>query len=142
VRGGVLELFGERLEELAATETAADLRVTITWNSDDTDVDLWVVEPSGEACGYNHRKTVAGGELLDDLTQGYGPERYRIVEAPAGDYSVLVHYYRANPNLIAGESHVEVVVTRRAGTPEEETQRFTVVLDKEKQGFEVCRVRL
>lgn len=142
VRGELLELFGDRLEGLAATRTRADLRVTIAWNTDATDVDLWVVEPSGEACGYSHRKTRSGGELLDDLTRGYGPERYQNVAAPAGEYVVLVKYYSPNRNLIAGETHVDVHVVRHAGRPDEESRRFQVILKHEKQSVEVCRIQV
>lgn len=137
----VAERFGARLEVLHQGTGPADLRATISWNTDGTDVDLWVVEPGGEACGYNHRETKSGGRLLDDLTQGYGPERYEIRDAPAGEYVVLIHYYAANPNLLAGETHVDVLVTLRAGRQDEEQRRFHVVLSRAKQGYEVCRVR-
>ncbi|MEZ5988944.1 MAG: VIT domain-containing protein [Planctomycetota bacterium] len=139
--GALAACFGERLEQLGDVPVRADLRVTMAWNTDDTDVDLWVHEPSGEACGYSHRETAAGGRLLDDLTRGYGPERYEIAEARPGTYTILVHYFARNPKLLAGETQVEVVVTRKAGTPEEETRRYVVNLSEEKEGVEVCRVR-
>ena len=142
LRAPLVDLFGQRLEKIAANTAPAKLRVTATWNSDGTDVDLWVVEPSGEACGYNHMKTKSGGQLLDDLTGGYGPERYQNPEAPKGEYTVLVKYYSPNANLIAGETHVDVVVSRHAGMPEEETRRFTVVLRQDDESVEVCKVTL
>jgi hypothetical protein len=40
-----------------------------------------------------------------------------------------VHYFN-NPNLLAGETHVGVVVTRRAGTPEVVVERRTVILEE------------
>src|SRR2546423_88987 len=46
------DLFGERLEKLAADTRTSDLRVTISWNTDETDVDLWVMEPDGTKCFY------------------------------------------------------------------------------------------
>ncbi|MBN2489281.1 MAG: hypothetical protein JXQ29_00325 [Planctomycetes bacterium] len=141
VPAAVAERFGDRLETLAGTETEADLLVTIAWNTDSTDVDLWVVDPSGEACGYNHKETRMGGQLLDDLTGGYGPERFRLPKAAPGEYAVLVHYFSTNPNLLAGETHVDVTVTRRAGTPDAETRRFQAILRQEKQAIEVCRLR-
>jgi len=141
ISGELLELFGERLEALGASDDQADLRVTISWNTDNTDIDLWVKEPGGEACGYNHKDTSNGGHLLDDLTQGYGPERYVMKKARPGVYTVLVHYFNPNPNLLAGETHVEVIVTRKAGTPQEETVRYPVILRKAKEAYEVCKVR-
>ncbi|HEX5270158.1 MAG TPA: VIT domain-containing protein [Gemmataceae bacterium] len=136
----VADLFGERLEKLVGDTKTSDLRVTISWNTDDTDVDLWVIEPDGEKCFYQHKQTKGGGELSDDMTQGYGPERYRITALAKGRYRVMVHYYRANPNLLAGETNVNVVVTRHAGTPQETTERHTVILKKQGEAVEVCRV--
>jgi hypothetical protein len=134
------DLFGERLEKLVSDTKTSDIRVTISWNTDDTDVDLWVIEPDGEKCFYQHRQTKGGGELSEDMTQGYGPERYRIASAPKGPYRVMVNYYHANANLLAGETHVNVVVTRHAGTPQETTERYTVILKKQGEAVEVCRV--
>lgn len=134
--------FGDRLEHLAGTLTSADVVVTVSWNTDNTDVDLWVVDPDGEACGYSYMKTRMGGELLDDLTGGYGPERFRLLKGKPGDYVVLVHYFSENPNLLAGETHVDVAVRRKAGGPGEETRRFQVILKRKGQAHEVCRIRL
>jgi hypothetical protein len=132
--------FGDRLEQIAAGQVQSDLRVTISWNTDATDVDLWVIEPSGIKCFYQNNRTPSGGELSQDQTQGYGPERYQIAKAGKGAYRVLVHYYHGNPNLLSGETHVNVVVTRYAGTPRETIERHTVILQKNDQAVEVCTV--
>jgi len=58
-----------------------------------------------------------------------------------GTYRVVVHNFRANPNLLGGETHVHVVVTRYAGTPRETVERSTVILKKAKEEVEVCRVK-
>src|SRR6202021_1679315 len=84
LRKEVLDHFGERLEGMTTPQPNADLRVTITWNTDATDVDLWVIEPDGTKCFYQHNRTKNGGQLSQDQTQGYGPERYQIVTAPKG----------------------------------------------------------
>ena len=61
-----------------------DLRVVIEWNSEATDVDLWVDEPSGERAIYHNPRTAIGGRLSNDMTQGFGPEEYLLRRAPAG----------------------------------------------------------
>lgn len=137
----VANLFGERLEQMARPQPKSDLRATISWNTDATDVDLWVIEPDGTKCFYQHNKTQNGGELSQDQTQGYGPERYRIAHAQPGVYTVIVHYFRANPNLLGGETHVNVTVTRFAGTPQEKTERHTVILKKHDEQVEVCKIK-
>jgi hypothetical protein len=133
--------FGERLERLTSHDAQSDLRVTISWNTDTTDVDLWVIEPDGAKCFYQNTRTPSGGELSQDQTQGYGPERYRIGKARPGVYKVIVHYFNPNPNLLAGETHVNVVVTRGAGSPHEKVERHTVILKKHGQEVQVCKVK-
>jgi tetratricopeptide (TPR) repeat protein len=143
-RGGLsralAEHFGERLEHMAGPQPASDLRVTITWNTDATDVDLWVIEPDGTKCFYQHNRTRNGGELSQDQTQGYGPERYQVAKALPGTYRIVVHYFATNPNLLAGETHVNVVVAKHAGTPQETVERHTVVLKQHNEQAEVCQV--
>jgi tetratricopeptide (TPR) repeat protein len=141
VRKEVANLFGERLEGMTSPQPKGDLRVTISWNTDGTDVDLWVIEPGGNKVFYQNPRSPSGGELSQDQTQGYGPERYRIARAQAGAYKVLVHYFSPNRNLLGGETHVHVNVTRFAGTPQETTERHTVILKKHNEAVEVCNVK-
>jgi hypothetical protein len=133
--------FGERLERMAGAQPRSDLRVTISWNTDATDVDLWVIEPDGTKCFYQNSRTKNGGELSQDQTQGYGPERYQVGRAMPGTYKVIVHYFGTNPNLLGGETHVQVTVARNAGSPQEEVQRHTVILKKHQEAVEVCKVK-
>jgi hypothetical protein len=137
----MLDHFGDRLERMKTPQPSSDLRVTISWNTDATDVDLWVIEPDGTKCYYSQPRTSNGGELSQDQTQGYGPERYQIAKAQPGVYTVLVHYYRTNPNLLAGESHVNVVITRNAGTPQEVVERRTVILKRHDEQVEVAKIK-
>jgi hypothetical protein len=141
VSGKLANHFGERLEKMTTPQPRADLRVTIAWNTDATDVDLWVIEPDGTKCFYSHNRTASGGELSQDQTQGYGPERYQIARARPGVYTIIVHYFQPNPNLLAGETHVNVTVARNAGSPEEKVERHTVILKQHNEQVEVCKVK-
>ncbi|MCA9547309.1 MAG: VWA domain-containing protein, partial [Myxococcales bacterium] len=117
-----------RAAELRLPDVVADLRVTITWNTDNTDVDLWVTEPSGEKCYYANRTTAHGGELLDDVTQGFGPERYRDVDAEPGVYRVEAHYYGNNGNRLTEGTQVRATIARYVGTPLATVQHYDVAL--------------
>jgi hypothetical protein len=141
VDGTLAALFGQRLQELAGAADQSDLRVTISWNTDATDVDLWVIDPDGFKCYYAQPRSPSGGQLSQDQTQGYGPERYHIGKARPGTYLIKVHYFSANPNLLAGETHVNVVITRYAGTPQEVVERHTVILKRHGEEVEVARVK-
>lgn len=65
----------------------ADLRVVINWDTDASDMDLWVTDITGEKCYYSHRLTTHGGHLSRDVTQGYGPEEYLVRKALPGSLS-------------------------------------------------------
>src|SRR5262249_23750805 len=131
----------KRAADLSGGQAKADLRVTVSWNTDATDVDLWVIEPDGTKVFYSSPKSESGGELPTDMTQGYGPERYQVAQARPGQYTVIVHYFAANPNLLGGETHVDVAITRKAGTPQESVQRHTVILRQQGEQVEVCKVK-
>jgi hypothetical protein len=137
----IADFFGERLEAMKEPAPKADLRVSISWNTDATDVDLHVIEPDGFEVYYEKRNSPSGGELSQDMTQGYGPERYQIAQARPGEYVVAVHYFAANPTLLGGETHVQVVVVRHAGTDKETVERKTVVLRHAKEKKEVFRIK-
>jgi len=141
VSGSLANHFGERLEQMARPQPKSDLRVTISWNTDATDVDLWVIEPDGTKCFYSHNRTKNGGELSQDQTQGYGPERYQVAKAQPGVYTLIVHYFRPNPNLLGGETHVNVRVTRFAGSPQETVERHTVILKQHNEQVEVAKIK-
>lgn len=86
------------LKPVTNDQARTALQLSIHWNTDSTDIDLWVVEPEGEKCFYSNKQTKAGGKLFWDTTTGYGPELYRRQNKPAGDKSsdVLIHYYGNN----------------------------------------------
>jgi hypothetical protein len=142
VKPALAEHFGSRVEQMVSQGPPSDLRVTLTWNTDNTDLDLWVIEPSGEKCFYQNRTTKLGGTLTEDVTRGFGPERYQIGRAAKGEYTIVIHYFNNNPNLLAGETNAHVVVTKYPGTPREEVLRYTVILKKHNEQAEVCRVKV
>jgi len=120
----------ETIDEKYKIEKQADMLVTMMWNTDQTDVDLHVVEPSGEECFYSHPKTRSGGHITRDITDGFGPEMYAINKAPAGEYSILVKYFNTNPNRAGMRSKVYVTIYRDFGTGAESVSRQVVKITK------------
>ncbi len=119
-----------RLDELYGRfePQQADLLVTITWNTDRTDVDLHVLEPTGERCYYQHRETELGGELTDDVTQGYGPEMYVLRNGAAGEFRIGAHYYSGDPSRSKVRTRAHAAVYLGWGTPDERRQEVVVPL--------------
>jgi uncharacterized protein YfaP (DUF2135 family) len=103
------------------------MKIVIMWDTDRTDVDLHVKEPTGEECYYANPHTKIGGALDVDITTGYGPEVYTLASATKGTYKISVYYYsdRGNP-----QTQVKVYVVLYEGTPNERIQEFETMLTK------------
>ncbi len=92
----------EGIEAAYLKPLETDLRVVINWDTDMSDMDLWVTDAEGEKCFYGHNRTSTGGRLSRDVTQGYGPEEFLIREAKPGSYKVQAHYYGStSPRMLA-----------------------------------------
>jgi hypothetical protein len=111
-----------------------DLRVVIEWNTAATDMDLWVHEPNGESASYGNPKTLIGGRLSNDMTNGFGPEEYLLRRAPDGRYEIDVNVFatdRINPN---GATTVTARLIRDFGRPTEHTELLDLELGPEQHG--------
>lgn len=120
----------------------ADILATITWNTDNTDVDLHVIEPSGEECYYSHPKTLSGGRLTRDVTQGYGPEMYVLPKAPAGEYQLRAKYFASDVNRASARTKVYATITRNWGRANEEVETKVVTLETGKDMHDLLTVRV
>ena len=118
-----------------------DLRIVMSWDADATDVDLHVVEPSGEEAYYAHNRTKKGGLVSRDITDGYGPEEYLIRKALDGPYAVKAHYFGSSQQTVTGPATVTATVFTDWGRPTQKQQVLTLRLDKTKDTVEVGTVR-
>jgi tetratricopeptide (TPR) repeat protein len=119
-----------------------DVRIVLTWDADLTDVDLWVVEPSGEKCFYGHNRTVIGGLLSRDFTQGYGPEEYCLRKLMPGEYKIQCNYYGSSQTSIVGPTTVQATVITNFGRPDEKRQALTVRLAQQKDVVDIGAVMM
>lgn len=78
-----------------------DLRIVINWSSDNTDIDLWVVDPYKEKTFYSNKISRIGGKISNDITRGYGPEEFMIKDAVAGTYKIQTEYYGSSQQKLA-----------------------------------------
>ena len=117
-----------------------DLRVVMTWDTDATDIDLWVTEPSGEKAMYNHTSTRIGGAFGKDFTQGYGPEEYLLRKAMKGPYKIQVNYYGNTQQTLAGDTTIEVAVIRNWGRPDEERKEVTRRLKTKQEVIDIADI--
>ena len=107
-----------------------DVRISMSWDADMTDVDLHVYEPTGEHAYYGHNRTAMGGLVSRDFTQGYGPEEYVLRRARPGQYTVKARYYGSSQQTLCGPCTVVVHVFTDYGRPHEQHQVLTLRLDQ------------
>ena len=114
-----------------------DIRVVLTWDTDNSDMDLWVTDPEEERCYFENRQTYLGSVISPDITQGYGPEEFMLKKAPKGTYKIEVNYYgnRSQKQLLPVS--LRITFFTHYGTPQEKKQETTVRLSNQREVIEV-----
>lgn len=134
--------LSREIAELAVNGGAEnDIKVFLSWDTDRTDIDLWVTTPAGEAIAYSHKRGKGGEQLFDDVTTGYGPESFTAHAAAAGTYTVQVDYFGARPGAFK-EARGEVIVILNEGRANETRQAFSYRLFEEKDRVTVAKIRV
>lgn len=118
------------------------LRIVLSWDADETDIDLHVLEPNGEEAFYGNRRTAEGGFVSEDVTTGYGPEEYLRKDADRGVYKILTNYYASHQTSLTGAVTITACVYTDWGTANEKFQLITFRLDKPKDKLLIGKVEL
>ncbi|MBH1433819.1 DUF2135 domain-containing protein [Stenotrophomonas maltophilia] len=105
-----------------------DLRVVLSWDADNSDMDLWVTDPNGERAYYGNRLTYQGGQMSQDFTGGYGPEQFSLRNAKPGRYKVEANYFGSRQQLVTGATTLMLRLTTQWGTPKQKDQMVTMRL--------------
>lgn len=105
-----------------------DLRVVLSWDSDNSDMDLWVTDPNGEKCYYGNSLTYQGGRLSRDFTGGYGPEEFSLRDAKPGKYRVEANFFGDRQQLVTGATTLQLKLTTHFGTAKAQEQLVTMRL--------------
>jgi tetratricopeptide (TPR) repeat protein len=105
-----------------------DLRAVLTWDADNSDMDLWVTDPNGERCYYGNRFTWQGGRLSRDATGGYGPEEFSLRFAKPGKYKVEANFFGHRQQVVAGATTLQLILTTKFGTRDAKEQMVTLRL--------------
>ncbi|MCP4213982.1 MAG: DUF2135 domain-containing protein [bacterium] len=115
---------------------AVDLRVVLTWDSNMTDMDLWVTDPRGEKAYFGHPRTEIGGRMSRDNTAGYGPEEFLLKKALKGEYKIEVNYFGSSKSL-PGPITLQVDIFTDYGRKTEKKKSITVRLEKKREVIKV-----
>lgn len=105
-----------------------DLRVILTWDADNSDMDLWVTDPNGEKCYYGNKLSYQGGRMSDDFTGGYGPEEFSLRKAKPGKYKIEANFFGNRQQVVAGATTLQLYLTTAFGTARAKEQSVTLRL--------------
>lgn len=119
-----------------------DVRIVMTWDADMTDMDLWVLEPSGEKAFYNHPRTRIGGLVSKDFTRGYGPEEYLLKTSLKGKYVIKANYFGNRSRELMGPVTLQVDIYSHFGRPDEKHKTLTFRLKSSRNTIRVGELTL
>lgn len=116
------------------------MRTVLSWDADNTDIDLWVTDPNGEKAYYAHRLTYQGGLMSRDFTGGYGPEEFSLREPKAGKYKVQAQFYGHRQQIVAPSTTLMLQIYTDFGTAQQKSEQVIVRLSGAAQVVDVGSV--
>ena len=117
-----------RVDPRFIAERPLDLRVILTWDTDNTDIDLHVTDPNGDEAFYGRALSYQGGRVSPDNTAGYGPEEFSLKAAKPGKYVVEVNFYGHTQQIISESATIQLDFFTGYGTPGVKKQSVTMRL--------------
>ena len=120
-----------------------DVFVWLGWDTDHTDVDLHVLEPTGEEVYYGHSTSSStGARVSRDFTDGYGPEVYTLPTAPPGAYKVSTKYFASHQaSQSTGSTSAIIWSITKLGSFGSETVQFSSIrLSRHQQRQQVLEI--
>lgn len=104
------------------------LRTVLSWDSDNSDMDLWVTDPDGEKAYYGNRLTYQGGRMSNDFTGGYGPEEFALRTARPGTYRVEANFFGDRQQIVTGATTLQLWLSTNFGQADQHDRTVTLRL--------------
>jgi Ca-activated chloride channel family protein len=117
-----------RIDRRLRAHLPLDVRVVLSWDADNTDIDLHVTDPDGEQCSYMNPHTAQGGAMSNDFTGGYGPEEFALRRAKPGKYTISAYFFGNHQQVLAGATTLQVRLSSHFGTPAQQDKFITLRL--------------
>ena len=123
-------IHGKLAEHGTNLAVAPSLRFVLNWETDANDVDLHVYDMHGGHASYQQPSLESGGQLLGDVTSGYGPELFEIPgRRRSAGYLLQAHYYSRGP-MGYGMGKVQIIKHDGKGKLEIDERPFMVMVDR------------
>ena len=110
-----------------------DIRIVMAWSTDNTDMDLHVVDPLGEECYYGRKLTAIGGRYAHDFREGFGPEEFMLKKAVNGKYEIRTNNFSDRRQSIAGPTTVYLDIYTDYSRPNQKHERVFVRTENVKE---------
>jgi len=102
----------------------------LAWDTDNTDIDLWVKDPQGEWVSYQRPLSRQGGRVTRDVTNGYGPEVFSLKKAVPGTYEVRAKYFGSHRQVLGNATSVMMRLSTGFGTKAEQHRDVILRLEE------------
>ena len=110
-----------------------DIRIVLAWSTDNTDIDLHVIDPYKEECFYGHSATQIGGRYPHDFTQGFGPEEFMLKKAANGKYIIRTNNFGDHRQSISGATTLYLDLYTNYSRPDQKHERVFVRTENVKE---------
>jgi tetratricopeptide (TPR) repeat protein len=104
------------------------VRMILSWETDANDVDFHIHDVQKNHAFYSQKTLTSGGQLYADITTGYGPESFVIVNPSAYPYELQAHYYRRGP-MGYGGGKLQIITQDSKGALIFEERPFVIMVD-------------
>ena len=129
-----------KLESHYKLNTIFDIRVLASWNKENSDINLEVIDPALEVASKDNVRTSLGGELVN-VNDAFGPEEYTIRNARKGDYFIGLKYnYDNKPKDEV--VFVKLIIYKDFGKPSQQKEVKVIKLDKSKGESVVAKITI
>ena len=115
-----------------------DMRAVLSWDADNTDIDLWVTDPNNEKVYYGNRLGYQGGAMSRDFIGGYGPEEFSLRNAKPGKYKVQAQFYGNRQQVVSGATTLMLHLSTGFGTEQQKDENIILRLTGQGSQVEVA----
>ena len=129
-----------KLESQYKLNTIFDIRVLASWNRENSNINLQVIDPALEVASKDNVRTSLGGELVN-VNDAFGPEEYTIRNARKGDYFIGLKYDGDNKSKDKAV-FVKLIIYKDFGKPSQQKEVKVIKLDKAKGESLVAKVTI
>jgi hypothetical protein len=126
-----------RMDSRLLRNLPLDIRAVLSWDSDNADIDLWVIDPNGEQVYYAFPLSYQGGRISRDFTGGYGPEEFSLREAKPGKYTVKAHFFGNRQQVVSGATTLMLRFSTGFGTAKQKDENVILRLTSQGEDVEV-----